>query len=144
MSGLFEWIESTALATTIAGSLALTASLSALHLLGFTVVMGSALVGNLKRLGLLLPQSSIADVLRPVNRAIVIGLAISITTGLPLFATRASEVSANGTFQLKMLLLLTAVACHFTVGPRARAGAMLSLAAWLALAGTACAFILLE
>src|SRR6185436_7101659 len=70
MSTVFAWIESTALATTIAGSLALTATLSAIHLLGFTLVMGSALVGNLKRLGLLLPQSSIVAVLRPANRAI--------------------------------------------------------------------------
>jgi hypothetical protein len=74
----------------------------------------------------------------------VIGLAISVTTGVLLFAARATDVSANATFQLKMLLLLVAVVCHFAVAPRARAGAVVSLAAWLALAVTACAFILLE
>jgi hypothetical protein len=144
MSTLFAWIESTALANAIAASLALTASLSAMHLLGFTLVLGSALVGNLRRLGALLPQCSLVDVVRPANRAIVVGLAISVSSGALLFAARASDVSANGTFRLKMLLLLGAAACHFATGPGGRVGAVVSLAAWLALAVTACAFILLE
>jgi len=144
MSTLLAWIESTALASTIAQSLALTASLSAIHLLGFTLVMGSALLGNFERLGVVLPQGSVADVVRPANRALIIGLAMSVTTGALLFSARASEVGANGTFQLKMLLLVMAVTCQVAVAPRARAGAILSLAFWLALAVTACAFILLE
>lgn len=144
MSTLMAWIESTALASAVAESLALTASLSAIHLLGFTLLMGSALLGNLERLGVVVPQGSPADLVHPVNRAIVIGLVISVSTGALLFAARASEAGANGTFQLKMLLLVTAVTCQFAVAPRARAGAILSLALWLALAVTACAFILLE
>ena len=155
MDFLFAWIETTSVARATAESLALTAALSAIHLLGFTLVMGSALLANLKRLGALLPRVSRAEVLRPANRAILLGLAISVATGALLFAARATTVSANGTFQLKMALLLTAAAFHFVVGrdehvegsvasPRARVGAALSLALWLALAVTACAFILLE
>jgi uncharacterized protein YacL len=155
VDSLFAWIETTSAARATAESLALTAALSAIHVLGFTLVMGSALLANLKRLGALLPQCSVAEVLRPANRAILVGLAISVTTGALLFAARATAVSANGTFQLKMLLLLAAAAFHFAVGrndyvqgsrvaPRARAGAAVSLALWFALAVTACAFILLE
>ncbi len=155
MDSWFAWLETTGIARATAGSLTLTASLSAMHLIGFTLVTGSALLANLKRLGALLPQCSVAEVLRPANRAIVVGLAISVTTGALLFAARATVVSANGTFQLKMLLLLAAAAFHFVVGrndyvqgsrvaPRARAGAAVSLSLWFALAVTACAFILLE
>ena len=155
MDSLFAWIETTAVARATANSLALTAALSAIHLLGFTLVMGSAVLANLKRLGALLPTCSVAEVLRPANRAILVGLAISAATGALLFAARATAVSANGMFQLKMLLLVTAAAFHFVVGrndraqdsvasPHTRVGAALSLALWFALAVTACAFILLE
>ena len=141
---LFAWIEATALAREIAESLTLTATVSAVHLLGFTLVMGGALVGNLRLLGWLLPHAAADQLLRPCNRAIVIGLAISVATGALLFAARATAVGANGTFQLKMLLLLGAAAFHFAYAARARVGAGVSLALWLALAVTACAFILLE
>jgi hypothetical protein len=155
MNSLLEWLETTAVATATAESLMLTAWLSAIHVLAFTLVSGSALLANLKRLGALLPQGAVAEVLRPINRAVVAGLAISVATGAPLFAAHATAVSANGTFRLKMVLLVTAAAFHFAVGwndnaqgpvvsPGVRVGAVVSLALWLALAVTACAFILLE
>jgi hypothetical protein len=143
MEGWFGWIESTSVARAIAESLTLTASLSATHLLGFTLVMGAAFVGNFSLLGWLRAPGVAPDVRRSCNRAIVIGLAISVTTGALLFAARASDASANVTFQLKMLLLLAAAGFHFAVA-RSRIGAAVSLTLWIALAVTACAFILLE
>jgi len=134
----------------VAASTQITAWLSAVHVVGFAVVTGSALVANLRGLGVLFPASTLGDVLRPANRAIVLGLAISVATGAPLFAARAAEVAANGTFQLKMLLLAAAVICQFAplgepmseLATRLVAGGRLML--WLGLALAACAFILLE
>ena len=54
---IFAWIESTGLATTIAGSRGLTGALSATHLLGLTLVVGSAFVRALRALGVLLPDT---------------------------------------------------------------------------------------
>jgi hypothetical protein len=143
MGTWFSWIEATPLGRAIAESLTLTATLSAVHLLGFTLVMGAALVGNFSLLGWVRAPGAIDEVRRACNRAILIGLAVSVTTGALLFAARATTVSANGTFQLKMFLLLAATAFHFTVA-RSRVSAVGSLALWIALAVTACAFILLE
>ena len=64
-------------------------------------------------------------------------------------------MSANGTFQLKMLLLIAAAIFHFAMqrgvlaqqstGVRqARAAGAVGLSLWMGLAVTACAFILLE
>ena len=139
----FAWIESTPLCRAIAGSLTLTASLSAVHLLGFTLVMGAALVGNFNLLGWVRAPDASNELRRACNRAIALGLAISVTTGALLFAAQATAVSANGTFQLKMLLLVAAAAFHFTAA-RSRIGAAASVTLWIALAVTACAFILLE
>jgi hypothetical protein len=154
MDALFAWIESTSIATRIASSEMLTASLSATHVFGFTLVMSGALVANLRSLGVLLARRPALDIVRSANRVILLGLAISIVTGALLFSARATEVSANGTFRLKMALLLFAALFHFTVQRRLSAplGAMqtarvisaISLSLWLGLAVTACAFILLE
>ena len=155
MHSLLDWIEATSVARHVADSATLTAWLSAVHVLGFTLVMGSALVANLRALGALLPRTPVRDVVTPANRAILVGLAISVVTGGLLFSARAVEAAANGTFRLKMLLLILAAAFQFTIlravaareppaarGPFAAGAAGLLL--WLGLAVTACAFILLE
>ena len=155
MGALFAWLEGTGVAMTVASSTGLTASLSAVHLLGFTLVTGGAVVANLGALGVLFPRHQVVDVVRPANRAILIGLGVSLVTGLLLFSARATVVSSNGTFQLKIMLLIVAALLHFVVQPRvvgahakaqgvARAAGAISLCLWLGLAITACAFILLE
>jgi len=93
--------------------------------------------------------------LGPERCAGAVGLVISLATGLLLFAARAASVSANGTFQVKMLLLVAAAVFHFTVhrkvtqrpsgaAPLLRATGVVGLALWLGVAATGCAFILLE
>lgn len=148
MGELFSWIEGTRVARTVAASAGLTASLSGIHVIGFTLVTSGAIVANLRVLGALFRARPIAEVVRPANGAILAGLAISVSTGALLFAARATEVSSNGTFKLKMLLLAAAAAFHFTVNRRLTANAPIAGAAglslWLGLAVTACAFILLE
>jgi hypothetical protein len=155
MEAIFDWVQNTGLAITVRDSLLLTSTLSAVHLLGFTVVTGGALVANLRLLGVLLPNRPIADIVLPAARGIGAGLAISITTGLLLFAPRAPDASANGTFRLKMLLLVSAVAFHFTVHVRAsrrlpaasgmlRAIGAIGFLLWTGLAAAGAAYILFE
>lgn len=152
---MLEWLEATRLATAIGASLPLIASLSAAHLLGFTLTMGSAMVANFRLLGIFLATRPVGEVTRPTGLGIVVGLLVSIATGLLLFAWRATELAANPTFQLKMLLLATAAAFHFTWHRRAarpavadarwlRATGTIGLVFWCALALAGCALILLE
>ena len=117
--------------------------------------MGSALLVNLRLLEALLPQHSFSEVTRPAGRAIALGLAISLTTGLLLFSARAASVAENSSFQIKMLLLLAAVFFHFVIQDRVtrrpqsgvlalRMTAVFGLAVWMGLAVAACWFILFE
>jgi len=62
MAGFFPWLESTGIATTVRDSLLLTSTLSAVHLLGFTLITGGAFVSNLRLLGVLLPDRRVLDV----------------------------------------------------------------------------------
>ena len=155
MDALFAWLEHTSAAAAIASSTTLTGSLSAIHVIGFVLVMSGALVANVRSLRVRIAGRDGAGIATQANRLMLVGLAVSLLTGGLLFAARATDASANGVFQLKMLLLVAAVVVHFAVsgiareGARggaalARAGHALSLVVWLALAVTACAFILLE
>ena len=166
MTSFFAWLEATRVATTVRDSLTLTGALSSVHLIGFTLVTGGALVANLNLLGVLFPGRPPIEVTRPASRGIALGLAISALTGVLLFAPRATTASVNWIFQLKMALLVAAVLCHVLVHRRVarspghnrftgefamswsrstqRATAIVGLLLWTGLALSGCAFILLE
>jgi hypothetical protein len=159
MTGAFDallaWLETTALALWISGSLPLTATLSAMHALGFTLVMGGAVVFNLRLLDRVLTERPPVEMAVAANRLVAAGLALSGATGLLLFAGKATAVAANGIFQTKMSLLVAAALFHFFVGRNVvqrrpenhgfqRLIGTCGLALWIALALAACAFILLE
>ena len=166
MASLFAWLEATRMATTVRDTLLLNAGLSAVHLIGFTMVTGGALVANLNLLGVLFPGWPPLEVTRPASRGIALGLAISVLTGVCLFAPRATVASMNWIFQLKMTLLVAAVLFHVFVHRRVarsprhthitcqsarswptstqRATAVVGLLLWTGLALSGCAFILLE
>ena len=150
----FAWLESTRVAMTVRDTLLLNAGLSAVHLIGFTLVTGGALVANLNLLGVLLRGRPPIEVTRPASRGITLGLAISMLTGVFLFAPRAAAASVNWIFQLKMSLLASAVLFHFFVHRSVvrhstsrsahRGTAFIGLLLWTGLALSGCAFILLE
>jgi hypothetical protein len=154
MASFFGWVEGTRLAITVRDSLPLTGALSAVHLLGFTLATGGALVANLNLLGLLFRERPAIEVTRPASRGIAVGVVLSIITGALLFAPRATAASANSTFQIKMLLLVVAAAFHAVIHRRVAAGsagvalrrttAIAGIALWTSLAVAGCAFILLE
>ena len=148
------WLEQSPVARLVGESLMITASLSAVHVLGFTTVMGSALVANLRLVGLVLSQRPVVEVARPARIGIALGLLVSVTTGLLLFSTRATALIVNGTFQLKMALLTAAAVFHFmaysrvivpqATGSRLVVTGTVGLALWLGLALAGSALILLE
>ena len=154
MAGLFVWLEGTRMAIAVRDSLMLTGALSAVHLVGFTLTTGGALVANLNLLGVLFPGRPPLEVTRPASRGIALGVTISALTGILLFAPRATVASVNGIFQMKMLLLVAAVLFHTLVHQRvarvATSSAMrrgtgaVGLLLWTSLALAGCAFILLE
>jgi hypothetical protein len=147
------WLQTTPVATTIGGSILLTGFLSAIHLVGLTLLVGAVLVMSLRMLGLILIDHPIPEIARSPERGMRLGLAISVTSGLLLFAARAPTIAESQFFQVKMLLLGFAIAFHFTVYRAVirRAGAALpritggfGFLLWFGVVAAGCAFILLE
>ena len=152
---VFAWLQSTSVATAITDSMPLLAGLSAVHLVGFALLMGGALVSSLRMAGVFFADRPMIDITGGPNRGVAVGLGISVITGLLLFSTRASAAAENGVFQLKMGLLVAAAAFHFglhrTVNRRSavspgllRAVGLAGLALWIGVALAGCAFIFLE
>ena len=155
MQQLFASLEASGFARAVGESPSLTAGLSALHVLGFTLVMSAGMAWSLRASGLLLAAAPVASIARPASRLLVVGLAVSLLTGFALFAPRATSTAVNGVFQLKLVLLLLAAITQLlfnakALGPsglsvgRLRAGGVSGLVLWLSLAVTACWFILFE
>lgn len=152
---MLDALQASWLARAVNQSQLATASLSSLHLIGFTLVMGSMLVCSLHLLGLLLAEQPSSAIVRPASRALIAGLCISGVTGLLLALPRAYGAAMNPTFRLKMLLIVAGVLLHaFIVVPlaaRASAGVwtrrlsgLASFVVWAGVAVAGCAFILLE
>jgi hypothetical protein len=151
---VLDALQSSWLAHAIGGSQMITASLSAVHLLGFTLVMGSALVSNLRMMGQLMPDRPAVEVTRPAARAVIAGATLSAATGLLLFVPRAIGAAANPTFRVKLTLIAAALLVQLVVqnaaadrphdGALNRAVGAVGLALWAGVALAACAFILLE
>ncbi|MEQ1727471.1 MAG: DUF6644 family protein [Vicinamibacterales bacterium] len=152
---MLDALQSSWLAGVISESPLATASLSSVHLLGFTVVMGSAVLCSLHLLGLLLTEHPTAALVRPATRALIAGLCLSVVTGVLLVLPRASSAAMNPTFRLKMLLLVVGVLLHAVVVSSLagkpdvgvwtrRLSGLASLVVWAGVAVAGCAFILLE
>jgi Family of unknown function (DUF6644) len=147
-----EWLETTRLALSICDILWLTAMLSAVHLLGVTMVGGGALLSGLRLGGVIFQDLDVAAVVRPAIRWILSGMTIAAATGALLFAPRASAAVGNVFFQCKMAFLAVAAILQLIVDRRLAGGDGFSVRTSGILGSVACfgvilagsAFILLE
>lgn len=154
MSSLFSAIEKSTLAMAIRDSTVLTGGLSGLHLIGLTLLVGSALVSSAALAVWIVDGQPTEAVTRTARRASIVGLCISVATGLLLVSFRLSMSLGTRAFQIKMLILAAAAVFHFTVYlPAARGrssivaggvAGVLAFLLWFGVVLGGCAFILFE
>ena len=155
IAAVLGWIQTTRIATTIGGSTLLTGFISGIHLLGLTLLVGAALVSSLRMVGIILTDRPLSEVTPGPRRGMVIGLAISVVSGLLLFTPRAAAAADNSFFQIKMTLLGAAALFYFAVyrgvsrrtdadSPVVKLTGGIGLTLWLGVAFAGCAFILFE
>lgn len=120
-------------------------SVEVVHIVGFTILVGSVAMFDLRVLGLS-KQISVRALARHLLPWSVGALVLIVPTGLLMFSAHAGDFLGNRAFQLKMALLLAAGmnAAFFHTGPyqtvtawdvgeKAPVAARLSVAASLAL-----------
>jgi len=131
LSELWSWLEATPLATGIRQSLWMYPALESAHLLAMGTVVGAAVVLDVRLLGrgTALPMPAL---LEHVVTLVWAGLAVSVTTGLLLFVSHATEQAAKPLLWVKLSLLIAAGvnAWAFRRTGRGRLAAVLSLLFW--------------
>jgi len=143
---LLAWLESTSIAVWLAESPSVWAmpTVLTLHTTGMAVLVGASWLLDLRLLGLnrAVPLSSY----RWVFRAIAIGLAVNLVTGVLLFMKNATAWGTAFPFLVKMLLVVAGAATilplrryvlesgpeQIDISDRARSLAIASLVAWSA------------
>ena len=110
--GWFQWLENTGLATTVRESSWLYPAVETVHIVGFVILVGAALMFDFRLLGgsRVLPVSDAARHLLKWSR---LSLLLVVPSGLLLFISNATTLAINPAFRLKLLLLAAAGANAF-------------------------------
>ncbi len=101
------WLEGTHLSVWVREATWAYPLIETAHILGFTILVGSAFMFDLRLLGLA-PSLPVAATARHLLRWSRLSLLLVLPTGLMLFMTQATETWANTAFRLKLLLLCVA------------------------------------
>jgi len=139
-----NWLYETPLSTFIRDVTWLIPAVQSIHILAIAVVVGSALVSDLRLAGVLAIEETPATVVRRYLPWMWAALVVLLLTGLVLVLAEPDRTIANAVFWTKMSLVLTAFALtlffrkpllspHFRV-EHARWWAATKPAAWISLA----------
>jgi hypothetical protein len=103
----FVWLETTSFAAAMREWLWLYPIVEIFHILGLSVLVGSAALFDFRLLGLSrsIRVTALAKHLLSWARR---SLLLIVPTGLMMFTAHATEMASNPAFQLKMVLLVTA------------------------------------
>src|SRR5688572_2277757 len=112
---LFEWIEGSALGTSVNESLYAFALIESVHLLALAMLGGAVLIVDMRMLGFGLKRLPVAQVAKTAQPWLIVGLIAIIVTGFPLFASLAAgKYYVNAAFWWKMYFLGAAMLYTFT------------------------------
>lgn len=103
-----QWLDQTAVGSTIRQSLWLFPAIETLHLLGMAALVGTITVLDLRLLGWAMPQRRVSEVVARLLPWAWLGFGVQVVTGVLLFSSEAVKIYGNPAFHLKMLLLLLA------------------------------------
>jgi hypothetical protein len=116
-------------------------TLEVLHILGFTITLGTIAILDLRVLGFAMQRQAVPDLARSLAPWTLFGLISVLLSGPMLFSSDPDMYYLNSSFQFKMVCLLAAIIFNYTVHRKmVRSGkstvqsklvACLSLALWV-------------
>lgn len=107
--GWLAALEQSGVAAAIRASSWLYPAVETLHLLGVALLVGGAVLFDLRLLGAF-AHVRVADLARVALPLARVGFTVVVPTGLLLFATEATALAGNGALRLKLLLIVAALA----------------------------------
>jgi len=114
----FNWANKTALGAAINDSTWLFPAIEGIHIVALALLLGAALLLNLRLLGVMMRNRSLPILARELEPWTLSSLVIILLTGVLLFFSEALRLFQSTPFRIKMVLLLTAIVFHYTVSRR--------------------------
>jgi hypothetical protein len=149
---IFQWADALWVSDWIRASTWAFALLEVFHLFGLTLLLGVLAVVNLRLFGVGLTTPHVKDLATDAWKWMLIGGAVTVSSGFLLFASEAMKCYASGPFFIKITLLAIALVFSFLFQKKmtrsdepsgaSKFGAVLSMVLWfgVGLAGRAIAF----
>lgn len=85
-----------------------------IHICGFTLLVGTVAVLDLRLSDLALTRQSLANLARSLAPWIYLGIVVQFITGPYLFTSSPHDYMHNPSFRMKMMFLAAALIFHFT------------------------------
>jgi hypothetical protein len=111
----FHWVDTSWLSLEIRASTWQFAVFEMIHLLGLTMLLGSLMVLDLRLFGFGMRRERTADLAHDLRGWLLSGLAIILGSGVFLFFGEPMKLYGSPSFQVKMILLASAIIFQFTV-----------------------------
>ena len=89
--------------------------LECIHILGFTLSIGTIAIVDLRMLGLGLQRHTSRELAKAMAPWTLAGLAVMLITGPLIFSSDPNMYLRNISFQFKMAALLVAILYHYTI-----------------------------
>jgi hypothetical protein len=102
------WLEQSPIGAAVRQSLWLFPAIETVHLLGMTVLVGTAAAFDLRLLGWALQRTRVADLAWRLLPWTWVGFGLQVVTGGLLFSSEAVKMYVNPAFRVKMLLIFLA------------------------------------
>ena len=113
-----DWCDATFISQTIQQSLWLFPVIESVHLLGLALLGGAVLVIDARLLNLGLTRQSVGAVARMTWRWLLLGIALMLLTGIPLFLSETEKLYNSDSFWVKMYALGFILLLTFTLKRR--------------------------
>jgi hypothetical protein len=113
------------------------------HIAAFAFAIGTIAVVDLKLLGMGIKKTSAAQLLQDTEMWTLVGLAVVLIAGVPIFISQPEIYWVNSAFWFKMYCILAAIIFHYAVlrpvvraGPSPAVGKLVAIVSLLLWAGT--------
>src|SRR5271155_571442 len=111
----FQWCYQTDIGVTIRNSVWLFPAIEAFHLLGFGLTAGTMLIVNLRLLGVGLSRQPVAQRAASAEPWLILGVAMMIVSGVPLFLAESIKCLYSFAFWVKMSSFVLVLLFTFTL-----------------------------
>jgi hypothetical protein len=114
----FKWVNNTWVGQTINDSKWLFPAIEGIHIVALALLFGAVIVLNLRLSGLLMRNRSLPKLAEELAPWTLCSLVVILVTGALLFASTAIRSFHSGPFRIKIVLLVAAIAFHYTISGR--------------------------